>query len=304
MPLVERHVVDRSDLYPGDARLLCGRRHGRQSLPAMPRAEGATALTISLLLPGSKHRKQLIRHVTGGDPVISAWSYAGETSTTSAETTLLPARPRRIPSSSREVRPPASGVPGPGACAGSSSRRGSRAKVDSLAWASSVTDAGSPGPSRTPMNAGPPRRVPWARHRPRPATARRPVPREMKTLSVTSLHAFRRTVWAVAAAVVGAVLLAACASSSGGGSAPPAAAGGSTSAGAAAAADHRDSLGTAGHLPDRREGQHALHVRVRHFLEVHLQRSVRGLLATRHGDDNPVGRRRRLGQRPRRDHPR
>ncbi len=51
--------------------------------------------------------------------VISAWSYAGATSTTSAETRLQEARPRRISSSSREVMPPASGVPVPGAWAGS-----------------------------------------------------------------------------------------------------------------------------------------------------------------------------------------
>ncbi len=51
--------------------------------------------------------------------VISAWSYAGATSTTSADTRLQDARPRRISRSSREVRPPASGVPVPGAWAGS-----------------------------------------------------------------------------------------------------------------------------------------------------------------------------------------
>src|ERR687891_1134263 len=52
--------------------------------------------------------------------VISAWSYAGATSTMSAPARSRPRRPRRMPSISRLVMPPASGVPVPGANAGSS----------------------------------------------------------------------------------------------------------------------------------------------------------------------------------------
>src|SRR5215203_2543709 len=52
-------------------------------------------------------------------PVISAWSYGGETSTMSAPTTLTPTRARSVCNSSRLVSPPASGVPVPGAWAGS-----------------------------------------------------------------------------------------------------------------------------------------------------------------------------------------
>ena len=53
-------------------------------------------------------------------PVTSAWSYAGATSTTSAPTRCTPLSPRSTASSSRLVMPPASGVPVPGANAGSS----------------------------------------------------------------------------------------------------------------------------------------------------------------------------------------
>ena len=51
--------------------------------------------------------------------VISAWSYAGATSTMSAPTNCRPCRPRSRPSISRELMPAISGVPVPGACAGS-----------------------------------------------------------------------------------------------------------------------------------------------------------------------------------------
>ena len=59
-----------------------------------------------------------VRRVEAATEVISAWSYAGATSTTSAETRVNEARPRRISRSSREVGPPASGVPVPGAWGG------------------------------------------------------------------------------------------------------------------------------------------------------------------------------------------
>ena len=53
-------------------------------------------------------------------PVISAWSYAGATSTMSAPTRFSALKDRRIASSSRLSSPPDSGVPVPGANAGSS----------------------------------------------------------------------------------------------------------------------------------------------------------------------------------------
>ena len=62
-------------------------------------------------------------------PVISAWSYAGATSTMSAPTRLSSPNDRRMLSSSRLVSPPASGVPVPGAYAGSSTSMSSETYV-------------------------------------------------------------------------------------------------------------------------------------------------------------------------------
>ena len=49
--------------------------------------------------------QQPVRMCAAAIPVISAWSYAGATSTMSAEMTCRPARPRMTPSSSRLVIP-------------------------------------------------------------------------------------------------------------------------------------------------------------------------------------------------------
>ena len=115
MPLVERDVVDGADLEAGDARLLrcrapCGSvsRHGC-------RAEDATPLTTRHCRRVSQHRQQLVGDVGGGD--------AGDLGVVVGRRDLddvgrddVASAPARAgsPSSSREVRPPASGVPVPG----------------------------------------------------------------------------------------------------------------------------------------------------------------------------------------------
>ena len=58
--------------------------------------------------------------VNAAKEVTSAWSYAGETSTTSAETKFSPERPLKTLTISLVVMPAISGVPVPGAKAGSS----------------------------------------------------------------------------------------------------------------------------------------------------------------------------------------
>ena len=78
--------------------------------------------------------------VAAARAVTSAWSYAGATSTTSAPTMVMPSSPRSRCSSSRLLRPPISGVPVPGAKAGSRTSTSTERKT-------------GPGPTRSTARA-------------------------------------------------------------------------------------------------------------------------------------------------------
>ena len=91
--------------------------HMACSLPRSARAEAIRALGRA---PGARALIASITHRCARTAVTSAWSYGGETSTTSMPTrSTCPTIWRIARSSSRESMPPASGVPVPGAIPGS-----------------------------------------------------------------------------------------------------------------------------------------------------------------------------------------